>query len=186
MGDVDVVYRCHLREWWKCISRHTQPESVNMAIYCTVGESYLNKKVFWNAIGKLRPDGIFCIQCYPENISDIIKLVIDQDMHYAVAYYQITEIPQEPILSFIFTCRHRVCLPKTSSFTKLNTLDDLAYSFFKLGQFGDLILSVGDTYLGFCPIAKNLGRYVIAIGGADTSVEDLKNNGIREVDLRYD
>lgn len=177
MVDVDVVYSCRRDDAWKCIKRYIRNPSINMAIFDATNNSYINKKIIWNAIGRLLPDGIFCIICEFENISDIIRILDDQDMFYNTTCFHCKGI----VYVTIFASKKILFLPKVSSSVVVSSLDDYIYQIVGLGSFGDIVLVINNFSLRFCEIAKNLGRYIIAIGDSKILIKKAHEQGIRKV-----
>jgi hypothetical protein len=185
MGDVDVLYRVPTDSiCWRYINQHVGRGSVDLAIYKASLDSYSNKKTIWNAIGRLTPNGIFCIQCQTENISDIIRTVKEAGYNYRTVYYQLVHVPGAPVLVYLVAYRGKLFEPKLKPMTRVDTIETIVYTLVQLTDFGSLIMTVGSDTVHFAPIAKNLGRYVISFGDNDYFSQVALDQGMKEV--RFD
>lgn len=186
MGDVDVLYRVPNDSiCWRYINKHVGRDSVDLAIYKASLDSHSNKKTIWNAIGRLAPGGIFCIQCRTENISDIIRQVKEAGYDYKTVFYQLMHVPpKQPVLIYLLVYKNKLFEPDIKTMTRINTIEMIAHQLLGLVEFGSLVLTIGSDTIHFAPIAKNLGRYVISFGDNDYFSSVARDQGMREV--RFD
>jgi len=186
MGDVDVLYRVPNDSiCWRFINRHVSRESVDLAIFKASLDSYSTKKTIWNAIGRLSPGGIFCVQCQTENISDIIRIIKESGWEYKTVYYQLMHVPpKRPVLVYLLIYKNKLFEPDIPSMTRINTIEVIAQQILGLTDFGSVIMTIGSDTVHFAPIAKNLGRYVISFGDNDYFSQVAMDQGMKEV--RFD
>ena len=184
--DLDVVYYCDTNNIDKNIKRYIDDESINLIVFKTFPSKfdYENKKIIWNAIRKMRPDGCFCIECVPENISDIIRILYDKGIYYQVSCVIFDNIlANDSCRLFIVAFKSKIFIPQIDTYIKVEDATGLAkYILSKTSQFGNFIACIGDDSYLYSQVAKNLGRYILLFCNK-ISFSTKNYNGLMEVDL---
>lgn len=176
MGDVDVFYECSENDTY-LIKKKVSPESVDLVVYTSCNNNLVNKKVFFNAVGRLSPDGVFCILTNKETLSKTYEMA--KDFPNTISYF-ITDYEVIPIVVF---SKSIISLPKVSHYKIVSDFEDIPRCIMNLSTFGSIVLCIGKDAGTYSCVAKTLGRYVISFG--EEFFDEIENQGIRRIDC-YD
>lgn len=181
--DIDVLYEVRKDLCWKYVKKYVDEESVNLILYSACLDNFITKKTFWNAAGRLRPDGIFFVRCYPENVSSVISLAVEKGYKYSVIYRDFFLSNKSNIEIYIAIYKNELYKPNIESFLRITNIEDLGENFINLTKFNDTVLFLGDDVLAYVQMAKKLSRYVIAFGQNDLYTNKIVNDGVSKIEL---
>ena len=175
--EVDVLYRVPKDLCWQYINRVVRPAAANVIFYRSCIDPYISKKTIWNAVSRIAPGGIFCIVCFPENISDIIRWIGDTD-HTHMIVYLIDDMQQ--VWPVVVVYRSEIVRPSCGQVKHIRSLDEGIQYLLQRGNFGDTVVLIGDAMLPYIPLVKQLGREVIALGDDELFAMQASDHGVRE------
>jgi len=175
--DIDVLYRCPKDLCWQYLKQFVLLNSVDIAVYKACLDPYVTKKTFWNTISRIKPNGLFCIECEPENISDVIRLVNDYGYKYSISgIYN-----DSRLALYIWIYRSNLIKPNIRKLYRINNWeDDIPRILANFVDYGKIVLLLGDATLPFAITMKNLSRYIIAFGDDELYCQAIKMEGVRE------
>lgn len=177
--DLDVLYRIPKDIIWQHVKQFVPPQSVDIIIYKPCIDIYITKKTFWNALTRLKPEGLFCLECEPENVSNVIKLIEDSSYEYCLSYF----IGDNRIAIYVLAYTEDTYKPESLKSYRISRWEeDVPLTIINLVS-SNVIMLLGDATLPFIPIIKDRNKYIVAAGGDDIYSEIAKSEGIREIYL---
>lgn len=159
---IDVIYKVS-SEYWRYINQFVRPESINLAIFNSTTESFLNKKVIWNVASRILSSGIFCIRAFPENISFLLRTIKDRNLNYFVTHFYLDAYSEQSIIYYVLAYKSELYKPQFHKLIYSETHNEIISSIINLSDFGDIVLCLGNDTLPFLDTAKSLSRQVIGI-----------------------
>lgn len=178
--DIDVLYRCAKDLCWQHVKQYILPQSVDLIFYKACLDIYITKKTFWNAVTRLKSNGVFCLECEPENVSDVIRVVADSGYKYTISCI----ISNSRMALYVWVFKSDLCRPNVERLYRITSWEeDIPYIITNMVEYGKIILLIGDAALPFIPSIKELSRYIIAFGDDDIYCQKAKNEGLVEMEL---
>lgn len=181
--EIDVIYRIPKDFCWQYIKKFVKPAIIDLAIYHSSPDYFITKKTIWNAAGRIAPGGIFCIRVFPENMSDVIKLVEEQGYKYRLIYFNFFGRLNDSIVPFLIGYKNEILKPNLDTLIHIRNMDDIGYKLINLCQYGGLVLCVGDATIQFADMSKKLGRNVIGLGDNPAWISLAEQQGVRRIEI---
>lgn len=169
--DLNVLYR--LKEEQN-VFMHLKPliekNTIQMVYFVAFPEFFYSKKVIWCLKNIIRSQGVVCIKCSWDSVSDILKVCQDS----FVAAKPVICPPNE---IYVVANNKGLIEYATSCIVSCDNILEHFLNMYSKAQ--DYILTIGSPMIEAALMARNRCRYVISFGGSEYFIRD----GMRIVDL---
>jgi hypothetical protein len=175
--EIDVIYRISQELCWKVIKGKIKPQSISMILYRACSDIYNTKKIIWNSLSRLKEDGVFCIECCPKIVSNIINIIDETGYEYSMSCFG----DDFEFKLYVFVYGSEFNKLKCKKMIRIKDWKDIVYNLLDFTKTKEIILLISNEILPFLSIIKQMNRYVIAFGDNDFIINSAKKQGIREV-----
>jgi len=126
---------------------------------------------------RLSENGLLCLECSPENISQAIGIISESGFKYSICYL----FGQNDTIIWLLASKK--ANPKLPKYLILNDLEQRSDTILNSGQFSSqaVVLLVGDSTLSLVSSLKSKYVYIIAFCDDEILIEIAKSEGISVV-----
>jgi len=191
--EVDTIYKTAKDLAWEHIKTHVPTNSISLSFYKACLERYITKKTIWNIMSRMKDNGVLCINCVPENLSDVMQILKGSGVRHDTLVFYNEKFDGIHGVQFTNCAIYFVIAYKTPK-AKLNGHNILkidtdkvaegAYTYLceEFSDPEDIVLLVGNDPICFVGLMKNLCLYIVGFGNYECYIDMAEKEGLRCVE----